>query len=203
MSQDKQHERLREARIKAGFRSMKAAAEAYDWSYNTYKANECGTRLMSKDNAQKYAKRFKVDLQWLLFGENKPTAPSGMHIEIKNEVGAGAEVYPFEEGVIDEEWIPVNFNNGIVIKGDSMYPMFDPGTLIVFEDGMDWVAPSRQILDTVCLCKLKDGRQLIKRVQEGSGPGFWDLQSLNAPIIRDVELVEVMPFHEVVVLVRK
>lgn len=68
-------QRLREARIKAGFKSAADAARRHGWRTPTYSAHENGTRNLSRENAATYAAAFAVDPAWLLFGDST-RAPS-------------------------------------------------------------------------------------------------------------------------------
>lgn len=61
-------ERLRIARIRAGFDTGKAAAEAMGVPVATYLGHENGSRGISAKRAGQYAKRFKVTEQWILYG---------------------------------------------------------------------------------------------------------------------------------------
>ena len=70
-----EHQRLREARERAGFTTPKAASEYFGWNENTYKSNENGARGISKKEAPKYAKAFHVSAGWILF-EDKEGGPS-------------------------------------------------------------------------------------------------------------------------------
>lgn len=66
-------ERLRDARIKAGFRSARAAALELEIPVSTYnsheRAGEPGARHFSVDEAKTYARRFGTDYIWLLTGD--------------------------------------------------------------------------------------------------------------------------------------
>lgn len=63
-------ERLRQARIAAGFRSSASAAEALGMKPGTYNAHERagqpGARDYDPDQAMTYSRKFKVDVSWLL-----------------------------------------------------------------------------------------------------------------------------------------
>lgn len=67
-----QHERLRDARIKAGFKSAAAAAEAYGWNVSTYRHHENSTRGFGQDHAKSYARAFNVSAAWLLGLQSDP-----------------------------------------------------------------------------------------------------------------------------------
>jgi transcriptional regulator with XRE-family HTH domain len=61
-------ERLRVARLRAGFTTAKDAAEAMGIPVSTYLAHENGSRGYPAKRAMLYARRFKVREQWLLYG---------------------------------------------------------------------------------------------------------------------------------------
>lgn len=61
-------ERLRSARLKAGFTTAAAAAREFDIPEPTYAAHENGSRGFDEDVALRYAQRFGVDPMELIFG---------------------------------------------------------------------------------------------------------------------------------------
>jgi transcriptional regulator with XRE-family HTH domain len=70
------HERLREARIKAGFSSASAGALAVGVSKATYIHHENGTRGFDENDAATYAKYFSSDAAWLLLGDEQVETPT-------------------------------------------------------------------------------------------------------------------------------
>ncbi len=68
-------ERLKEARIKAGFGTVAEAAKALGVNPNTYVQHENGIRGVPKTKAPLYARRFKVAVDWLLYGSGSSEAP--------------------------------------------------------------------------------------------------------------------------------
>jgi SOS-response transcriptional repressor LexA len=58
--------RLRTARIDAGFASAAEAAKARGWTVPTYTSHENATRGFGVDEAKRYARAFKVNPGWLL-----------------------------------------------------------------------------------------------------------------------------------------
>ena len=73
--------RLVQARLDAGYRTRHAAAVDNDWPPATYSSHERGTRTMGKDDAEKYAKRFrqlgaKTSAEHILFGTSISVLPS-------------------------------------------------------------------------------------------------------------------------------
>lgn len=61
-------DRLRIARLRAGFSTAKDAAEAMGIPVQTYLAHENGSRGINAARAAQYAKRYKVPEVWLLYG---------------------------------------------------------------------------------------------------------------------------------------
>lgn len=61
-------ERLRIARLRAGFETGKDAAEAMGQKVSTYLAHENGSRGYPASKAAIYARKFKVSAEWLLYG---------------------------------------------------------------------------------------------------------------------------------------
>ena len=61
-------ERLRIARLRAGFTTGKEAAEAMGIPVATYLGHENGSRGISAKRATQYSRKFKVPEVWLLYG---------------------------------------------------------------------------------------------------------------------------------------
>ena len=70
-------ERLRIARLRAGFETAKDAADAMGFPVSTYLAHENGSRGYPAKKAEIYARKFKVREQWLLFGVGEGPGQSG------------------------------------------------------------------------------------------------------------------------------
>jgi hypothetical protein len=60
--------RLRIARLRAGYKTGKDAAEALGFPVSTYLSHENGSRGISAKKAFTYARKYKVREQWLLYG---------------------------------------------------------------------------------------------------------------------------------------
>lgn len=75
-------ERLKQARIAAGFSSPRAAARRFGWKEETYKAHEVGRNGFENDAGRLYATAFGVEFGWLMLG-NKP--PVGSPPEMDDE----------------------------------------------------------------------------------------------------------------------
>ena len=66
------HDRLRRARLLAGFDTARAAIERFGWKASTYRAHENGQNKFRASEARSYARAYKVSSAWLLFGEQGP-----------------------------------------------------------------------------------------------------------------------------------
>ena len=80
------NERLRNARIAAGFASATDAINYCHWRGRTYRAHENGQNNFDPNTAAEYAKAYGVSTAWLLLGEdqsvahlNKKRPPSKIH----------------------------------------------------------------------------------------------------------------------------
>lgn len=67
------HDRLRQARLRAGYETAKSAAKAFGWNPDTYKQHENGLRGLRPQVAIKYGRTLRVSPAWLLTGENPPS----------------------------------------------------------------------------------------------------------------------------------
>lgn len=78
---DNMSTRLRIARIEAGYSSASQAARAHGWRVSTYIAHENGQNHYDAAQAQEYAKAFKTEAEWLLWGRDFST--SGIEAELR------------------------------------------------------------------------------------------------------------------------
>lgn len=62
------HDRLKEARVQAGYESAAAACRGFGWNSVTYGKHENGERGISLKNAIKYGEALRVSAIWLLTG---------------------------------------------------------------------------------------------------------------------------------------
>lgn len=70
-------ERLRIARLRAGFETGKDAADAMGVPVSTYLGHENGSRGYPAKKAELYARKFKVREQWLLYGVGEGPGENG------------------------------------------------------------------------------------------------------------------------------
>lgn len=82
--------RLKLARERAGFTTVREAADRFGWSPDTYAQHENGTRGIFRA-ASAYAKAFKVSQAWLLTGEGP--GPKDDDPEIAQAINELLEIY--------------------------------------------------------------------------------------------------------------
>ena len=63
------NERLKRARLNAGFKTASAAIEKLNWNSSTYRAHENGQNNFKVDNAKIYAEAYGVSPSWLMIGD--------------------------------------------------------------------------------------------------------------------------------------
>lgn len=97
MATDKEiGERLKTARIAAGFTTAADAATALGIKYPTYAGHENGSRGL-RSSLEQYGRRYRVTMDWLLTGrgpgpKSRPLiAPFGQ-VPLRGYIGAGGEV---------------------------------------------------------------------------------------------------------------
>ena len=187
--------RLIQARRERGFEDAKTAADFFGWNYTTYSQHERGERGLRKAVAEKYAKAFRVSVAWLTTGEGKNvtsyTAPVMGLVGAGAEINVGVEQVP-PEGFYDIDTI-VPLPPDVVafeVVGDSMYPRYDPGDVIVCQEKGQSVDDLRDGAEAAVL--VDDGRRFLKKVRR-EPTGTFTLESHNAAPIFGVRLTWASP----------
>jgi DNA-binding XRE family transcriptional regulator len=186
------HDRLRQARIAAGFERASDAAARFGWNENTYKSNENGNAPFSFRKARDYAEAFAVRAEWL-YDETGPVQPgSEPMVRIIGRVGADAEgavIHTTGQEGFDMAPIPPGGSSAAValeVTGHSMRAVAEDGSLIYFEDQRN--PPTPDMLGYYCIVETEDGRVLFKRLLRGSAAGLYVLESQVGPPIEDIRL---------------
>src|ERR1039458_150096 len=195
--------RIKEFRKKAKL-SLAELATITGTSAQQLNRLEQGKRRLNTDNIMAIARALNVSSTDLLQGQK-------VRIPVIGKVGAGAEVYPFDDlpllpRVVSEDeqeyincsWIeapPGVFPGGVValrVEGDSMMPFMPEGTIVYYAERFDDGAPEHCIA-SLCVVQLRDGKTLLKMVRKGHSHGRFDLQSYNMNTITDIELAWCAP----------
>ena len=132
----------------------------------------------------------KTTAAWLLEGVGEPTP--GNTVQVVGRIGAGAEILPeFEqippEGLYEIE-VPFPISNDAIafhVEGDSMWPRYDPGDVIIcWRQGTN----VDEVVGWEAAVRTTDGKRYLKRIQRGGSSGTFDLESHNAAPIRGVRI---------------
>lgn len=194
-------DRLKKAREEAGFSSARQAALRHNWTVSTYSAHENGQNDFDEDGAKVYGRAFHTSAGWLLTGEGIPDKLN--IVGVKGLVGAGGaidtgpEQIPFDGNLYEIE-VPFPLPAGafaLQVQGESMFPRYDSGDVIVCAKQSD--SPD-SLLGWEAAVQTADGARYLKRLLSGSRKGTYDLESFNAPPMRNVRLSWASSVHGVV-----
>jgi len=150
-----QGRRLKAAREAAGYRSARAAALENSWVEGTYRSHETGRRTIGLDDAEKYARRFRVrgasvTAKIILFGDDKAEpgvatqAPSPrvvVRVPVLSWVSAGRLADASTQVPAgDAPLVPIaDLRPGeyfaLKVSGDSMDRVSPDGSVIVIDRG--------------------------------------------------------------------
>lgn len=153
-------DRLRQAREEFGLSSPAEAARAFprDINQNTLTSHENGNREISKKAAAKYAKLFKTDAGWLLYGKKEQVADSSIVVPVLSRVSAGNLRYQQGVTAADIERhvriadLPKGVWYALEVEGDSMDRIAQDGAIVIFDQSDD---------------KLLDGKYYIFAMETG------------------------------------
>jgi len=145
------------------------------------------TQLMKGD------RRLKVDeVPKIAEYLEEPEPP--MMVPIRGLAGAGPEgsvLFAHGDDNFGEAAAPPGASleaAALQVAGSSMRGMADDGWLIFYDTVQ---APEPRLFGSPCVCWLADERVLVKYLFPGSGPGLFNLESTNAPTLRDVPVLQV------------
>ena len=122
-------DRLKNARISAGFSSGAEAARALGVSIPTYNSHESATRDFNDQYALKYARRFKVPVEWLVFGIEGGSAPQSGNGDHKLDTELLATIIAAVDEVITEDQITDLDNLAKAEHISEMYRQVSDGKL--------------------------------------------------------------------------
>lgn len=178
-------ERLKQARIDAGYDTAQSAADAFGWNAGAYRHHENGTRAFNADLARKYGRAFKVRPGWLLGWEGitkvaaTPDDDDMLIVNASVEAGVwrASEQWNDERTFVIENMptpIPGAKRFGLEVVGGSMNEFYQPGTILdcvsIFSGGTKPQSGDHVIVE----CIRPDGlRELtVKEYREEDGR-YW------------------------------
>ena len=140
-------ERLREARLRAGYETAQAAADAFGWKIPAYRHHENGTRAFDKEAARRYARAFKVSASWLLGIDASAVGAEPVLLPVSGKVAAGVWTDPVEQEddgrriMVPPSPIPGARRFLLETQGLSMDREYPPGTILdcisIFDLGIE------------------------------------------------------------------
>lgn len=187
-------ERLKQARERV-FKSARKAAIALGVPVPTYNAHEHaqqpGGRDYGPEEAQLYARRFGVPLEYLLVGAVKvsrqsKTPPGPLFVPLVGYVDKGDQVYYLDKS---EEVPPIEGATpdtvALELRNEGDYNGW-----LAYYDNVRETPPTRLLHQQVCVVQLSDRRIYMRRLWRiTSRRGYWHLLSKNETPIMDVRPV--------------
>ncbi|MEO0975995.1 MAG: helix-turn-helix transcriptional regulator [Pseudomonadota bacterium] len=180
------HERLKEARIAAGFATVQEACEAFGFKYPTYAGHENGQRGMKADAMARYARAYNISVEWLLTGKKSALSPSSDDpfltvpiYDIRASAGAGALVedgtptgfQPYREQEISRLTRASTTDLTVIqVAGDSMWETLHDGDKVLVDrtvtrivrDGIYILSFEGELLVKRCQRDLENGHVIVK-----------------------------------------
>lgn len=177
--------RLKQARIKRGFTSGKAACEYFGWNYNTYAQHENGRSGLNSKSAPRYADAYGVSPGWLLSGETEAQqvpmlassgkVSAGIWLEADidfAEHSTGGELYPADPR------FPRDHQFILEVEGTSINRVARDGDHLVCLSVLH-AAPRLNDHDLVVVRRTRFGGQLLeftaKRLRIPADNAPWEL----------------------------
>jgi phage repressor protein C with HTH and peptisase S24 domain len=194
-------DRIAKARVNAGFRFKMDAVRVLDIPQTTYYGWESGAEI-DADTAARLGKLFGVKPEWLLYGDGEAEV-GYFAVPVVGLIGAGGSIETMSEQIdastpLYEIEVPFQLPPdalALEIRGDSMYPRYDNGDVIICRktgDDVDIFIGKEAAVAT------EGGSRYLKRVMRGTRPGLFDLESHNAPLMRDQKLIWISPVNTVI-----
>ena len=151
---------------------------------------ERGDQKLTEDWLRRLAEALDVRPSELLIEDHS----TGSTVTIDGLIGAGGEVDTNVAqafgGDLAEVKLDIPLPPGLrayEVWGISMLPKYDPGDVILVQSTAD---PIDALLGNVGLVVTGDGRRFLKRIQRGSEAGLYDLESFNAPTLKNERVIE-------------
>jgi phage repressor protein C with HTH and peptisase S24 domain len=197
-----------ESRLEAVGLSAHAAsmmAKKPDAIRNLRRAVQNGDRRgVTTETLRALAPVLKTTPSWLLEG----TSPSdSAPLRVVGRIGAGAEIMPefeqlahdglAEDGVHEIELsLPLPAESiAFTVEGDSLWPRYNAGDIVICDDNEHDPA---LIAGREAAVRTADGKRYLKTIRPGAHRGTFDLESHNAPPIRDVKIAWASPIRMII-----
>lgn len=177
-------DRLKKARTAAGYAHAVDAARAMDIKPTAYANHENGTRGLAREGVR-YARFFRVNLDWLLTGRGEMRRQAA-GVPVMGFVAAGAHMSMSGEGAA-EGYLDLPEASDVFavqVRGDSMWPRFMAGEFLLVDARPS--SPADLVGRYAVVETEPDGDAYVKIVEPGARPGRYDLVSHNAAPMREI-----------------
>lgn len=170
--------------------TLEELASAVELSVPYVQRLEKGERNLAVKHFDSFASALGVTARELVSSEDGE--PSECIVKVVGRVGAGAEILPEYEQVPPEGLFEISIpfpvpDNALAfeVEGDSMWPRYDPGDVILcWREGTN----AEEVIGWEAAVRTADGKRYLKRIMKGTRARHFDLESFNAPVIRNVKL---------------
>ena len=181
--------RLRALSLSAHAASL--AAKKPDAIRNLRRAVSNGDRRgVTTETLNALAPVLETTASWLLEGVDARPMQSTMRVV--GRVGAGAEIMPEIEQIPPEGLFEVDLplplpeaSIAFAVEGDSMWPRYNAGDVVICQEREHDL---QAIAGHEAAVRTGDGKRYLKTVRRGAVGGTFDLESHNAPPIRNVTI---------------
>jgi transcriptional regulator with XRE-family HTH domain len=170
--------------------TLERLAEAINMTHQNLGKIERGMVPLGEEHLGPLARALGIEPPDLF--RDPTTATTEKLVPVIGRVGAdneGTVIYGHADDTGDLVPIPPGGTvKAVALKvvGHSMGDWAPDGSLIYFE--RQELPPSADLLDQPCVVQTEDDNVLLKRLQRGSRPGRYDLESIVGPTLRDVRL---------------
>jgi transcriptional regulator with XRE-family HTH domain len=185
-------ERLRRARIRAGWHKAKPFADEVGVNYSSYHRHESGRSPLTPENATLYAKALNITPAELLYGDELRKAPP---VPIVGVIGAGGKIVAMD--VLEHTTLATSLDLiGHVVHGNDLYPGIRHGDVVFCRP----LKPSRFDPSAVhgqeCICQLADGSMILRQViiqRDGRATLLATNAQTPTPPLTNVDLIAAEP----------
>lgn len=184
-------DRIRIARINAGFPTAQGAAERYRWAPYSVRDHEAGRRTPSAEQIAAYAKAYRVSTDWLVVGKDPPPVTGLPVAEIEHvpiydiRVSAGPGSLGDDNDPVD--WQPYKLNDLrtlstsptdqlalVRVAGDSMWSTLHDGDQVMIDRSVNRIGR-----DGLYVIGIDDTTLMVKRCQRDPQTGEIIVKSDN------------------------
>ncbi len=129
-------ERLKQARVQAGYRSSKEFALKHDLKISTYNLHEAGTRSMGIEVIEYYCDLLNLNVSWMITGMGPKHKSQIRQVPIIGweEVLSYPQHIDFNTKAWTSSDIDLSpFSFGLKVENDAMEPRYPEGTIIIID----------------------------------------------------------------------